>query len=147
MDTPGVGCGIVFLKDGQILLLQRKNSPEAGAWGIPGGKVDFLETAEEAIRREALEETGLRVGSVTLLGLSEQLFHAEQQHWLGILFLAQTFSGDVHLREPEKHGGIGWFPFEALPGRVTLPTLHALDLMQQRKLALPTHFLARSDAS
>lgn len=78
MQSPGVGCGIVFLKDAHILLLQRKKNPEAGAWGIPGGKVDFLETAEQAIRREAFEETGLQAGSISLLGLSEQLFHDEQ---------------------------------------------------------------------
>lgn len=130
METPGVGCGIVFLKDDQILLLQRKKSPEAGAWGIPGGKVDFLETAEEAIRREAFEETGLEAGAIVLLGLSEQLFHEEGQHWFGVLFLAQTYSGDIQLREPEKHGGIGWYALDRLPARLTLPTRHAIDFMR-----------------
>ena len=131
MDTPGVGCGMVFLKDRQILLLQRRKSPEAGAWGIPGGKIDFLERAEEAIRREALEETGLLARNVALLGVSEQLFHAEQQHWIGILFLAGSFEGEARLREPDKHGGIDWFGLDQLPGKLTLPTLHAIDLMRQ----------------
>ena len=132
MHTPGVGCGMVFLDRGRILLLQRKKSPEAGAWGIPGGKVDFLETAEQAIRREALEETGLEAGIVSLLGLSEQLFHEEQQHWLGILYLARTYSGEARLLEPEKHGGIAWFPLGELPEKVTMPTLHAIDLLRDR---------------
>ncbi|UGY08755.1 NUDIX domain-containing protein [Phyllobacterium pellucidum] len=123
---------MVFLDRGRILLLQRKKSPEAGAWGIPGGKVDFLETAEQAIRREALEETGLEAGIVSLLGLSEQLFHEEQQHWLGILYLARTYSGEARLLEPEKHGGIGWFPLGELPEKVTMPTLHAVDLLRDR---------------
>lgn len=131
MDSPGVGCGIVFLKDDHILLLQRKKSPEVGAWGIPGGKIDFLETAEQAIRREALEETGLQAGAIRLLGLSEQLFHDECQHWFGVLFQAETFSGDMQLLEPDKHGGIDWFPLDNLPDRLTLPTVHALDLIRQ----------------
>ncbi len=135
MDTPGVGCGIVFLKDASILLLQRKTSPEADSWGIPGGKVDFLETAEKAIRREAFEETGLQVGSITLLGLSEQLFHGERQHWLGILFLAESYSGNVQLLEPEKHAGIDWFRLYDLPAKLTLPTRHAIELMRERQLA------------
>jgi ADP-ribose pyrophosphatase YjhB (NUDIX family) len=130
--TPGVGCGIVFLKNDRILLLQRKKSPEAGAWGIPGGKVDFLETAEQAVRREAFEETGLQAGKTTLLGLSEQLFHDERQHWLGVLFLAEDHSGEAQLLEPEKHGGIGWFTLDQLPVPVTLPTIHAIDLIRQR---------------
>ncbi|MEP7455209.1 NUDIX domain-containing protein [Phyllobacterium sp. SB3] len=131
MNSPGVGCGLVFLKDAHILLLQRKKSPEAGSWGIPGGKVDFLEIAEHAVRREALEETGLSAGTISLLGISEQLFHEEQQHWLGVLFLAEDFSGEVQLLEPEKHDGIDWFSLENLPDLLTLPTKHALDLIRQ----------------
>lgn len=121
MNAPGVGCGIVFIRDGHILLLQRKKSPETGAWGIPGGKIDFLETAEQAIRREALEETGLEAGDIKLLGLSEQLFHDEKQHWFGVLFQAESFSGEIQLLEPDKHGGIDWFPLDKLPDRLTLP--------------------------
>lgn len=131
MNAPGVGCGIVFLKDRHILLLQRRKSPEIGAWGIPGGKIDFLETAEQAIRREALEETGLEAGDIKLLGLSEQLFHDEKQHWFGVLFQAESFSGEMQLLEPDKHGGIDWFPLDKLPDRLTLPTVHALDLIRQ----------------
>ncbi|MBN9138903.1 NUDIX domain-containing protein [Phyllobacterium sp.] len=131
MNAPGVGCGIVFIRDGHILLLQRKKSPETGAWGIPGGKIDFLETAEQAIRREALEETGLEAGDIKLLGLSEQLFHDEKQHWFGVLFQAESFSGEIQLLEPDKHGGIDWFPLDKLPDRLTLPTVHALDLIRQ----------------
>ncbi len=131
MDSPGVGCGIVFIRDGHILLLQRKKSPETGAWGIPGGKIDFLETAEQAIRREALEETGLEAGDIKLLGLSEQLFHDEKQHWFGVLFQAESFSGEMQLLEPDKHGGIDWFSLDNLPDRLTLPTVHALDLIRQ----------------
>jgi ADP-ribose pyrophosphatase YjhB (NUDIX family) len=134
VNNPGVGCGLVFLRDAHILLLQRRKSPEAGAWGIPGGKVDFLETAEQAVRREALEETGLSASVMELLGLSEQLFHSEQQHWLGLLFLAKEFTGEVQLLEPEKHGGIDWFPLDNLPTPLTLPTKHALDFIRQRGL-------------
>lgn len=134
MNSPGVGCGIVFLKEGHILLLQRKKSPEIGCWGIPGGKVDFLETAEQAVHREALEETGLYAKTMSLLGISEQLFHDEQQHWLGVLFLAENFSGEVQLLEPEKHAGVGWFPFQQLPNLLTLPTRHALGFLEQRGL-------------
>jgi ADP-ribose pyrophosphatase YjhB (NUDIX family) len=135
VNAPGVGCGIVFLRDGHILLLQRKKSPEIGAWGIPGGKIDFLETAEQAIRREALEETGLEAGDIRLLGISEQLFHDEKQHWFGVLFQAESFSGEIQLLEPDKHGGIDWFPLGNLPVPITLPTRHAIDLIRKHPTA------------
>ncbi|KXF77308.1 DNA mismatch repair protein MutT [Paramesorhizobium deserti] len=132
MQRPGVGCGVVFLKEGCILLLQRKKSPEAGAWGIPGGKVDLLEATEVAARREALEETGLDAISLSLIGTSEQLFHKEQQHWFSPIFHADRFTGTPQLLEPQKHGGIGWFSLSDLPERLTLPTHHAVKLLSER---------------
>ncbi|GAB1582008.1 NUDIX domain-containing protein [Phyllobacterium phragmitis] len=131
MRQPGVGCGVVFLKEGSILLLQRRKAPEAGAWGIPGGKVDFLEPTETAARREALEETGLDAISLSVIGISEQLFHEEQQHWFSPIFHADHFTGEPKLLEPEKHGGIGWFSLSQLPERLTLPTRHAVKFLSE----------------
>jgi 8-oxo-dGTP diphosphatase len=134
MQRPGVGCGVVFLREGRILLLQRKKSPEAGAWGIPGGKVDFLETAETAARREALEETGLDATALSMIGISEQLFREEGQHWFSPIFHADRFTGEPQLLEPEKHGGIGWFDLSDLPKTLTLPTRHAITFLSQRDI-------------
>jgi ADP-ribose pyrophosphatase YjhB (NUDIX family) len=38
----------VVIRDGRILLIQRRKQPEAGAWGLPGGKVDWMEPAAVA---------------------------------------------------------------------------------------------------
>ncbi|MEO1949435.1 MULTISPECIES: NUDIX hydrolase [unclassified Thioclava] len=50
----------VVIRDGQALLVQRANPPDAGLWGFPGGKVEFGETLLAAAERELLEETGVR---------------------------------------------------------------------------------------
>lgn len=42
-----------------IVLIERRNPPLG--WALPGGFIDYGESAEEAARREALEETGIRV--------------------------------------------------------------------------------------
>jgi len=65
IDFPGVGCGLVIRRDGKVLLYKRVKSPEAGHWSIVGGKVDHMEHALEAARREAEEESGLTIGNVT----------------------------------------------------------------------------------
>jgi len=50
-----------------IVLVRRKNPPEG--WAIPGGFVEAGESVETAAVREALEETGLAVTLVLLLGV------------------------------------------------------------------------------
>jgi 8-oxo-dGTP pyrophosphatase MutT (NUDIX family) len=62
-----VGAGVILRDEvGRILLMRRADN---GAWGIPGGMMEPGESLEETARREVLEETGLRVGSMSLLGV------------------------------------------------------------------------------
>lgn len=44
---------------GQVLLVRRRNPPDAGLWGFPGGHVEPGETALAAAARELAEETGV----------------------------------------------------------------------------------------
>ena len=45
---------------GKILLLRRSTTEDGGhLWCLPGGKVDYGEFIEQAVRRELLEETSL----------------------------------------------------------------------------------------
>lgn len=59
---PIVGIGLVVLKQDSVLLVRRGNPPNVGSWTLPGGAQEVGETAEEAGRRELLEETGIAVG-------------------------------------------------------------------------------------
>ncbi|OIQ30160.1 MAG: NUDIX hydrolase [Alphaproteobacteria bacterium MedPE-SWcel] len=54
----GVVCTSV---DGEdcVILVKRRNPPNAGTWGFPGGHVELGETAAEAAARELREETGV----------------------------------------------------------------------------------------
>lgn len=58
----GAVVGVIDEK-GRILLQKR---PE-GVWGLPGGILELEESAEEAARREVLEETGVEIGELQLV--------------------------------------------------------------------------------
>ncbi|MGD8473496.1 MAG: NUDIX hydrolase [Anaerolineae bacterium] len=60
-DAPIVAVGAVILDGDRILLIRRDLEPARGRWTFPGGAVELGESLEEAVRREAFEETGLRV--------------------------------------------------------------------------------------
>jgi len=52
---------IVTDAEGRVLFLKRAHDPGRGKLGLPGGFVDAGEGAEDAIIREVLEETSLKV--------------------------------------------------------------------------------------
>ncbi|RKE84539.1 NUDIX domain-containing protein [Rhizobium sp. AG855] len=115
IDFPGLGVGLAILRDGKLLLCRRMKAPEAGHWNIVGGKVDHLEPAAEAARREAEEETGLTIGPITYLGVTEQIIAADGQHWVSLLYKATETQGEPQLTEPDKLSEIGWYDLDALP--------------------------------
>lgn len=124
-DFIGVGVGAVILRDNRILLLLRKKAPEAGCWTIPGGKVEFGETVEEAILREVKEEIGVEGKIIAPLGVTNHILKEEKTHYVSPRFLVEII-GEPHNMEPASSEEIRWFPIEDLPTNVTMTTQMAL---------------------
>ncbi len=60
---------VIFDGEARVLLIRRKNEPFKGAYALPGGFVDIGETTEAACRREVLEEAGIVVDRLHLVGV------------------------------------------------------------------------------
>ncbi|MFO7478679.1 MAG: NUDIX hydrolase [Methyloceanibacter sp.] len=73
---------------GRVLLIRRKNEPFKGAFALPGGFVEIGETLEAACRREALEETGLSVGALRLVGVYSDPGRDPRGHTVSVAYLA-----------------------------------------------------------
>ena len=70
---PILGVGGVLFDGERVLLVKRGAHPAKGYWSIPGGKLVVGETLAEAVEREMLEETGLRVRAGALVEVYERL--------------------------------------------------------------------------
>ena len=59
----------IILYDKKIVLIKRKNPPYENYYALPGGFVEKGETVEQALIREAKEETGLDIEVLKLVGV------------------------------------------------------------------------------
>lgn len=130
-DFPGLGVGLVIRRaDGKVLVCRRLKAPEAGHWNIVGGKVDMMEQAEDAARREAEEETGLKIGKISFLCVIEGILEEERQHWLSLIYVTDDFTGEPSLTEPEKHADLKWIDIKDPPSPLSVFSLQAFELLK-----------------
>jgi ADP-ribose pyrophosphatase YjhB (NUDIX family) len=70
---------------GGIVLIKRRFLPPG--WALPGGFVEYGETAEAAAVREAREETGLEVSLTQLFGVYSDPRRDPRRHTIAIVFI------------------------------------------------------------
>jgi 8-oxo-dGTP diphosphatase len=91
---------IILNEVGEILLLKRAANDKMGnKWCLPGGKVDFGFSAEEALKKEIKEETNLDCLWIEFLFYLDW-FPAEfyETHYITLYFQCSV-SGDLHLND------------------------------------------------
>lgn len=135
----GVGFGVMVLREGKLLLGKRHDDPEkassllngAGTWTMPGGKLDFGETLEEGAARELLEETGIVLRKLKVICLNQDII--ETAHFITVGMLAESFSGDPKVMEPNEITEWSWFDLDKLPEPLYFPSKKILNNYKQDK--------------
>lgn len=124
---PKVGVGAVILDEAnKVLLVLRKKAPEAGCWSLPGGKVDYMETIENAIMREIKEELGVEIEITQLVCVTNHIIQSEDVHYVAPTFTARITNGEVQNREPDALEDVQWFSINEIPENITMTTEYAL---------------------
>lgn len=128
----------VLVKDKKVLMLQRSEVelPEAHLkWEFPGGKCDFGETPQEALKREFLEETGIEVqvnGLLPFVQTSYWNYEWGTQQTLCFIFLCEVVK-EYERTEDHHVEKIAWFDFVEVYKLDSLPgTNEVIDLVKQQ---------------
>ncbi|KPK35387.1 MAG: NUDIX hydrolase [Nitrospira bacterium SG8_35_1] len=96
--------------DGGIILIRRKNPPYG--WAIPGGFVDYGETLEEAVVREAKEETCLDIQIIRQFHTYSDPGRDPRHHTVTTMFIAKATGIP---RAADDAQDIGVFTRDTLP--------------------------------
>lgn len=134
---PLVGCGAAIFNDaGEIFLVRRIRNPEAEHWGLPGGKVDWLETVEDAIRREISEELAVTIKLEKLACIVNHIDEINNEHWVAPVYWAIILSGKPKIAEEHALSDLGWFSLEDLPHPLTRATVQTLNSLGPDRSAI-----------
>ena len=121
-------CGICIAA-GKVLLVNHAGIGTASDfWNLPGGGLEFGETARACVVREFAEETGLQVTVGAFLGIHE--FMSLPLHALELFFEIKITGGTLVLgTDPEQQvqflKEVRWFTLEALQ-QIPDTQLHSL---------------------
>lgn len=111
-----VGVGAMIFNNHQELLMQlrgAKANNEVGKWEIPGGKVEFGEKIEVAIKREMMEEIGVEIEVIKLFRVADHILPDENQHWISPTLVCKIVKGEPKNMEPHKIDEIRWVSIAA----------------------------------
>jgi 8-oxo-dGTP diphosphatase len=122
--------GAVILNRNRVLLVERAKSPLKGYWSLPGGALETGEYLEDGIRREVLEETGLRVQPLGVVEVFERIMRdargRTEYHYVLIDYLCRVKGGK--LRPADDVSRAEWVARPALSRyRITEGTLPVIE--------------------
>lgn len=130
---PGLGVGVMIIKEGKILLgLRNSNKEKAsselqgqGTWTMPGGKVEFMEKLVDAAKRELEEETSLKATKLDLLCISDDMTNTA--HYVTVGFIVREYTGEAKTMEPETILEWKWFDLNDLPTNLYNPSKKCIE--------------------
>lgn len=119
-------------KDGTFLLTRRctTNDYMPLLWDLPGGKVEAGESPEEALEREVMEETSLKVDVGSIVYIHTNTDDMPEAQYFLIVYHCKYTGGEVRL-SPEEHDDYRWITAKQVQ---ELPTIHFVTSLLKKGL-------------
>ena len=88
----------ILIRNNRILIIQRSHTDSfgAGTWEVVGGNLNFGESLEEALKREYLEEVGLKITVKNLL-FSTTFFTSNVRQIVLLSYLCESEESQISL--------------------------------------------------
>ncbi|MFF8829302.1 NUDIX hydrolase [Streptomyces sp. NPDC015131] len=106
---PGISAAII-VDQSRVLMVRRRISEGELMWQFPAGGIEAGESPEEAAVRETLEETGLEVKAIRLLG---QRVHPKTGREMSYT-AAEVMAGEAHVADEEELAEVAWVTHEEI---------------------------------
>lgn len=103
----------IIVQNGRIMLVKRAYPPFKGRFALPGGFVEPGERTEEAVVREAFEETGLKTRVKRLVGVYSAPDRDPRGHVVSSVYELKVIGGRPRTSDEVKE--IGTFPLKRIP--------------------------------
>ncbi len=123
--SPLLAADGILLEKRCVLLVKRKIHPFFGFWVIPGGHIEYGETAENAVKRELKEELGVTVKIKKLIGVYSNPKRDPRYHIISIVYLVEKNKGKIKLNEEASE--FKFFYLKNLPKKIGFDHRKALN--------------------
>ena len=124
--------GAIIIKDKKLLMAKHEDYP---CYYTVGGKVRINETSEEAVIREAYEETGIKFQIDRLSFIQERFFEITGDHYHEIVFyflMKESTNIDLSCKSFTDQGPketLHWLPIESLDKTYLIPEFFKTKLL------------------
>jgi len=108
--TPTVD--VILERDSKVLMVRRKKGPFKDHLALPGGFVNEGETVEDAMKREAMEETALEVHPIEILGVYSDPRRDPRKHIVTTVFVGIIVNGEI--RAGDDAASIEWIQLSSM---------------------------------
>lgn len=114
MPTQFIANKALIERDGKVLIIREAptnpdvDADNVGLWEVPGGRMEFGELPEDALKREVREETGLEIDVLEPVAVAQwqPLIRGEKVQIVAIYYRCRYQSGEVRLSN--EHDQAEW---------------------------------------